>query len=381
MHDNYFIYDGEKYIVTYCDGKINIYKYCKGIREVLSIEERKKIEKLLNSKYSHIYNSTLLKELVDSNPKIENKGYVINLLSWLEGIIPENCKENFFRNIQTLDTSLNIGVDLSQSNNKIVGNETTGLYDAKSNSLMMPENFLRELWKVSQFDDNPSLFYWRYYSQTLLHELAHVVSSRYDSELELILCGFDVFPAKNDNDKNRGLTEGFTEIISMEGVPGTIEHLSSYYIEISLTNQLIQLVGKSVFLESYFSNLGTSPIQEKLNKIINDPTMSFNIFRSIELNYNANEVCEKQNILGNIQSMLLEYLNKKIELLFADDKVEEINNILTNYESIMITPEKLKVCYKNPQQFVGIDENVIKFNNIRDKYSKYKTLYFKKDLL
>ena len=31
--------------------------------------------------------------------------------------------------------------------------------------------------------------------------------------------------------KSRGLTEGYTEILSMAGVPGTIEISSGYYIE------------------------------------------------------------------------------------------------------------------------------------------------------
>lgn len=67
-------------------------------------------------------------------------------------------------------------------------------------------------------------------------------------------------------------------------VPETIEISSGYYIEACLINQLIQIVGNEVFLKSYFSNLGTQPIQEKMNEVINNPIMSFNLFRNIELN-------------------------------------------------------------------------------------------------
>ena len=302
---------------------------------------------------------------------MENKEYIINFLNWLESIIPEECRDNFYRNIKTLKTTLNTNIDLSKFKSSSSGYSTSANYNTSSNSLVMNEKSLHELWKIAQLNNNPQEFYWRHYSQTLLHELAHMASSRYDSDTEISLCGFDRFPAKNEEDKNRGLTEGFTEIISMAGVPGTIEISSGYYIEACLINQLIQIVGNEVFLKSYFSNLGTQPIQEKMNEVINNPIMSFNLFRNIELNYNIRNINEEQNILGNIQSSILDYLDKKIELLLAENRVNEISNILANYELMMITPEKLKIMKKNPQHFIGIDENINKFNEIKNKYKSY----------
>lgn len=195
-----------------------------------------------------------------------------------------------------------------------------------------------------------------------------MASSRYDSETKISLCGFDKFAAKNEEDKNRGLTEGFTEIISMAGVPGTIEISSGYYIEACLINQLIQLIGNEVFLKSYFSNLGTIHMQEKLNEIINNSDKSYDLFRSIELNYNIRDINEEQNILGNIQLSMLDYLDKKIELLLADNRVDEIRSILKNYEMMMINQEKLKLMNKHPRLFVGVEESIQKFAEIKSKY-------------
>lgn len=93
---------------------------------------------------------------------------------------------------------------------------------------------MQELWKISQLTSNPKDFYFRQYSQTLLHELSHMASSNYDSETKTSLCGFDKFPTDNESEKNRGLTKGYTEILSMAGVPGTIEISLGYYIEASL---------------------------------------------------------------------------------------------------------------------------------------------------
>lgn len=371
MDNNYFVYNGKKYIVEYKEKTINVYKYNNGKIEILSDEEKQIIKQLLNNKYSYEYDNSMLTSLVNANPEIENREYIMNFLNWLESIIPEECRDNFYRNIKTLKTTLNTNIDLSQIEPSSIGYSTSAGYNTNSNNLTMNENSLRTLWRIAQLNANPQDFYWRHYSQTLLHELAHMSSSKYNRETKISLCGFDKFPPENEDDKNRGLTEGFTEIISMTGVPGTIEISSGYYIEACLINQLIQIIGNDVFIKSYFSNLGTMPMQEKLNEIINNPNLSHNLFRSIELNYSIRDINEEQNILGNIQSTLLDYLDKKLELLFANNKVDEINNILTNYELMLISPEKLKLMQKNSQLFVGIGESMQKFNEIKNKYETY----------
>ena len=371
MDNNYFVYNRKKYIVEYKDKNINVYKYNDGKIEILLEEEKQIIKQILNNKYSYEYDSIMLTSLVNANPEIENKEYIINYLNWLENIIPEEYRDNFYRNIKTLKTTLNLNIDLSKPKPSSNDYSKSAGYNTSSNSLTMNEHSLYQLWKIAQSNANPQDFYWRHYAQTLLHELAHMSSSKYDPETKISLCGFDKFPSENEDDNNRGLTEGFTEIISMAGVPGTIEISSGYYIEASLINQLIQIIGNEVFIKSYFCNLGTMPMQEKLNEIINNPNLSHNLFRSIELNYNIRDINETQNILGNIQSTLLDYLDKKLESLLADNKVDEINNILTNYELMLISSEKLKIMKKNSQLFVGIDESIQKFNEIKNKYLSY----------
>ena len=371
MNTNYFIYNGEKYIVQYKNKITTIYKNINGTNELLSSEEVKKITSLLNNKYSYTYDSELLNNLVNGNPNIENKGYVLNFLTWLENIIPEGCRNNFYGNIASLQTTLNTNIDLSKAKTIESGYSTSAGYNTRSNSLTMNENSLLELWKVAQSNPNPQDFYWIEYAKTLLHELAHMASSKYDYKTKVSLCGFDTYPATKEEDKNRGLTEGFTEIIAMAGVPGTVEIASGYYIEASLINQMMHVIVREVFLKSYFSNLGTMPMQEKLNEIIDDPNMSHNLFRSIELNYNIRHTNEEQNVLGNIQSSILDYFDKKLELLLADNKVDEVSNLLTSYESMLINPEKLKIMKKDPQKYIGVTESIDKFNAIKTKYAMY----------
>lgn len=58
-------------------------------------------------------------------------------------------------------------------------------------------------------------------------------------------------------------------------------------------------------------------------------------------------------------------------MLVADNKADEISNILAMYELMMVSPEKLKIMLKDPQKFIGIDESITKFKFIKDKYETY----------
>ena len=221
MDNNYFVYKGIKYIVEYRDKKIHLFKYNNGNIAPLSSEEADEIKRFLNKEYGYVYNSDLLEQLVAYNPKIENKEYVLNLLTLLESTIPIGCRDNFYRNVSTLKTTLNTDLSLARLRVMTDGYSKTTSYNTTDNSLTMNEKTLFELWRIAQTTKDPDAFYWKNYSQMLLHELAHMASSRFDPETGVSLCGFDRFPAETEDDKNRGLTEGFTEIISMLGVLGT----------------------------------------------------------------------------------------------------------------------------------------------------------------
>lgn len=370
MTNLFFTIDGIRYVIIYNNKNSQIYKQKQNEIVQLSKEEDNKIKKILNEKYNYIYDSEILNNIVNENEKLENKNYIINFLNWLEQIIPENCRTNFYNNVKSLQADLNLNFQMPE--NDIIlsqGYSKTGGYNTVENKLTMEKQPLKELWQISRKTSHPEEFYWKHYAQTLLHELSHMSSSKYDPETKISLCGFDRFPPKEEEDKNRGLTEGFTEIISMSGVPGTMEVTSNYYIEACLINQLIQIIGNDVFLTTYFSNLGIKPIKEKLQNVINDEQKSFELFRNIELNFQIKNFDGKQNILGSIQMSILDYLERKIKTLLECNNIKEINDCLTIYEQILITPEKLTIIQKNPKNYDGLDENLERFNSIKQKYS------------
>ncbi len=367
MNNLFFVYNNTKYIVELNENKPIIYKEVDGIKQLLSEEEKDNINKLLNSKYSYIYDSTTLSNLVFKNSAIDKKEYIINFLNWLEKIIPQDCRTNLYRNVQTLrtttmpDTNLQKSVTYYNEDSRVAG------YNTSNNVLMINDKSLQELWKLAQQDSNPNEFYYRHYAKTILHELAHMASSNYNNETGVSLCGFDRYPAQEERDKNRGLTEGFTEILSIIGVPNTAEISSNYYIEASIINQLVQIIGYESFIRAYFSNLRTEPMEDELNELIEDPIKCNQLFRDIELNYNVRDLCSSQNILGNIQLSLLDYFDRKLELMSYDSTIEEISSALQAYESMMITPEKLKMININPQDYLGVADSIAKFDAIKTK--------------
>lgn len=327
MDNIYFIIDGIKYIIVYKDNTFEIFTERDNTLNKLTIEEENKIKNLLNSKIGDIYYSEKLVQIVNNNDKLERKDYLLNFLNWLENCIPQELRENFYNNLSTLKTELHLDLILPEDEAKLSYDTggTVGSYSVRENRIRMNEALLLSTWKTAKTTDNPADFYWKEYSEALLHELAHMASSSYNKETGVRLSGFDKFPPILLRDKNRGLTEGFTELIAMAGVPGTIELASGYYIEARLINQMIQIIGLDAFQKSYFGNLGTLELEKEFCNLINDTAKAFELFRNIEINYQLGEPKEKQNILGKIQMSLLDYLKKKLEILYAQNDIDSIN--------------------------------------------------------
>lgn len=194
-----------------------------------------------------------------------------------------------------------------------------------------------------------------------------MASSNYDSVTSTALCGFDKYPPQKLEDQNRGLTEGFTEIITFTGVLNSIEIASDYCIEVLLLQQLMQIIGTEELIKCYFSNLGIEPIKQKLQEIILNPNMSYQLFRNIELNYQIRHSDEQQNVLAAIQSTLVDYLTAKIEKMSNLDKDEEIKKLLSTYELYLITPEILQLMKKNPSNYIGLSTSIEKFYQLKNE--------------
>lgn len=312
-----------------------------------------------------------IEHLVEQNPNIENKSYVTVLVKYLEKLIPEKCRDNLYRNLSSANIQLNLATDLTLVPKlKLKG---VGGYDIESNKLIIQPVYLKQVWDTAQLTKNPNSFYQNEVGVTILHELAHLASSYFNKKLGIRYCGFDIVNLNYPNNiRNIGLTEGMTECIAMAGFPGTVEISSGYYIEALFVNQLINLVGIDVMKESYFGNKGTASIEKSLNDIINNKSLSFNLFRNIENNFQNRNINQQQSYLGNAQNAIVDYYKSKIikNLVEKNMTLSEVENSISNFEKFLITPEKLKIMNKNPDNYIGLNESLKKFSDLKNMILK-----------
>ena len=384
MNNTYFIIDDIKYIIAYDNNQLKIKKMENNLLYELTETEKGEINRLISHKTGYIYYSEKVINIVNNNPNLflnndqHAKEQLINLLNWLEDHIPIEHRQTFYDNLSTLTLMHNFNLissdyfvshdsHFSQSNNLDI---SIGGYNSKTNNIEISPQGLWHLWKVAQTTDNPNEYYFRQYMQTLLHELIHMSSTKFDKEGGIALSGFDKYPSQDIKEQNVGLNEGYTELIAMAGVPGTEDIVSPYFIECALINQLIQIIGIDALQESYFGNKGTELLESELCKLINDKEKAFELFRSIEVNYQLGNGSEKQNILGNIQLTMLDYLEKKLEILSVQGKDGEINKIIYFFENMIVTPRKLQAMGRDANNYEGVTDSIIKLDEIKGKYGK-----------
>ena len=363
MDNNYIILDFGKVFIIWENDERKFYKETKTGLVKLTEEELKVVNKIFdNSKYNEYY-SIKIENIKKNNNDIENKDYIINFLNWLENIIPEEYRTNFYRNLETLKVKLNFDCNFSNVETTNERSEKCAGYNVRMNTLNINPSFLKRTWEIAQITNNPTEFYWKEVNEVILHELCHMASSRYDFNTEISFCGFDIYPASKQSDSNRGLTEGMTEIIAMAGVPNTIEIASGYYFEASFVNQLIAIVGLNVISESYFGNKGTKEIEKELDKYGRVNLNSNLLFRRIEDNFYLKDFEGRQGVLAGIQATLIEYYKNKM-LFYIQNNLnskEEVEQSLAFYETMLITPEKLKLMNKDPNNYIGIYDSIEKF--------------------
>ena len=380
MDNNFIILDFGKVYIVWENDERKFYKEDNGRFVSLSFDEFKIVSSLFNKSKHDNYYSERINSILSNNNDIDNKEFVINFLNFLESIIPENCRDNFYRNLETVKIKLNFDTDFLNSQTNESSFLKVGNYNVKYNIFHMEQSYLKRLWEIAQKNSNSEDFFWKEVCLDILHELSHMASSRYDSDTNISYCGFDKYPYTKQSDGNRGITEGMTEVIAMTGVPNTIEISSGYYIEASFINQLMQILGRDVIIESYFSNKGTIELEKELDKYQSDFLNSKLLFRRIEDNFYLKDFDGKQGLLAGIQSDLIEYYGNKLLYCIRNGlmSIDEVNQSLYVYESVLITSQKIKLMMKNADNYIGLGDSVEKFYSVRKKINEELLLFSNK---
>lgn len=327
------------------------------------------LKKYINGQHS--YNmSTKLKNILEQNNAIEPKEYFIKFFSLLENIIPENLRENFYRNLTTLRIKFDLDYDFSSINE--VTREFTG-YDIVRNKMEILPSGIKMLFQMAQKQDNPLEFFIEVFEEALFHELLHMASSILNVREEILFTGFspNILKIKEKKEMKFGLTEGMTEALIIESNPKKAKPYIGYYVEILLVIQLMQIVGRNIMLESYFKNKGTVEIEKELDKFSNGNLNANKLFNDIEENFwkYKDKNKEKQTLLASIQSTLIEYYRNKMMYLIENDLItkEEVENSLSIYEESLIRSEIMKARTGNIEIYLGLDESIEKFRLVKQE--------------
>ena len=151
--DNYFIFNGVTYVIIYDDKKIKILKKADNKLVELDKSEKKEIESFFSREQSHKYSSRYLTECLNDNNMLEKKDYIFPFLEWLENLIPENSRDNFYRNIRTLSVDYNFECLDRKKSNKVDANIEWAGYNCTSNHITINKEYLEYLSSISN-DEN-----------------------------------------------------------------------------------------------------------------------------------------------------------------------------------------------------------------------------------
>lgn len=336
----------------------------------LTKEENKKVKEYLNKSNSYIYYSIVLDNIILNNEDLVKRKTIISpLLTHIEKIIPEKYLQRFYDNVATLQ--IDYGLDIDNSKDIASEKVEAGSYHSLENKIIISRETIKTLYMF--FQNNKDLF-WKEYYKDLLHELFHMSSTSYDTETGIVLSGFDKFPTSDDEESNRGLTEGFTELLALICISSEYEKANGYYLELTIVRQLSLIIRPEILLDSYFGNKGVSKLKEELVKLDGDENRASILFKLIELNYDLSNDYGEQTVLGHIQSFLIEYFGKKILNDLKNDRNEnEIKEDIKLYKKYLITEELLEYINKKPENYPNINQSIENFNILEDALKKYFT--------
>lgn len=213
---------------------------------------------LLNS------NEGLLQDLTQSKFLQDN---FIGLLRNIESIIPDDCRDNFYRNLQVMRISFDTERSFSLVSAPLIG------IDKRFVSFV--DNHIYS---------NTGLDYEEELLMMTYHELLHISSNTFQVIDDKVVgaSGFQDIPKIKDNkyvyekeDEFNGLTEGFTQYLTLVAFGRNFDKdLSNYGEQLSSVRKLVEKVGLETMKKAYFNNRnGMEPIKDKLVEIGEDPNL------------------------------------------------------------------------------------------------------------
>lgn len=241
--------------------------------------------------------------------------------------IPENCRTNFYRNIDTLK----IGKKTLDS---------TAHYNVLKNIINLDIDNMK---KNDTFDQAHEFNIY-----VLKHELYHAFSSNFDEENKVFYIGF----SKNFLDKKKGkestnykeINEAFTNFLSVPITDKNSKYMGTMY---SFVAQLSFVVDLEIMKDAYFNNRGIEPLKEELMRQENkkeDIDAFFSVLESFNIDANYGHGFPSFIFL---QDKLLDFSNNKLKTIdLRSNKVmflERMKASLPEYNETQRKASKQKI--------------------------------------
>ena len=381
----YIIINDVKYIIIPDATKYKFYKEKNNKLETLTEEEYEKINSIYNPEYNDIWYSQTLEKITFENESL-NQIPILNALERLENLIPEKYRERFYQKLKTLKI-----IPITETSNKDEADALSAYRPSTNTIVFNYKNIYDKLKK-----NNPNITskeITAYSLQTLIHEIVHMASSEYTEKPKSSYVGFNKYPCEKLSDNNIALTEGMTEMLANYIYPLSFVDYKTiaYGHEVRLVQQLSLIAGNDCLIDVFFGNKNLSEIENRLLDIAkgtviephSDKKRVSTMFMMIESNYNAinNKKAEeiefpnikhlnhKHNTLFLIQNTLFLYLTAKCEKLYKNKDINAINELLTAYEKVLITPEMEKLILNGVNiENEYLDQNVQDFELLKERY-------------
>jgi hypothetical protein len=362
MNKNFVILPIGKIVVLKGKYTTSYFKEINNKLYILTAEELKYVQNIFNKK-DDLYYSEHLTNLINENAVINKIPNINTFLLYVENLIPSNYRNDFYHSLATLKINFN------KDN---VPETKRGFYRFEDNSITIyTKKFIDDQNKNKSdslaVEKINIIFY-----KTLLHELLHMASTKNINNQ--IISGFDNVLSDLEAEKNRGITEGLTEFITIKAFPNGCAYDTSYYMECAFAAQLIEIIGLEPVLSAYFSGQGIEPLKAELNKIIPDDMVSNYLFRMIEDNFNLRNTNYPQSFAGDIQECLINYYKEKVNKAVKNHTMtkEEVLAGINNYASALVTKETILNHGADYRIYPTIEYSLSLYEELKDKYTHSK---------
>lgn len=214
--------------------------------------------------------------------------------------IPLNCRDNYYRNIDTLE--------LIETNEKYMKNtrqRVYAYYDIFKNIIFINSRSMKEYNVDIQSD---------FFLYILEHELRHAFGTQ--KKANIVYSGFrKIYLNKEEESKNFCpfvLDEGFVDLMC---IPISHKYFKYRDLHHSLTAQLSLSVGLNTMKEAFYNNLGIEKLKEGLILQGHTPNKVDNFFDRY-LNIDTNMNCSHAyTSLDSVEKTLLEFCDNKLDTL------------------------------------------------------------------